>query len=131
MKWILGMCFSFLFVGGASAGISVNEAPVKGYGDPVTVAVSSDTLTKVPTSQTSGRFGIMVNNPSTNGGDVVGFMGDCTSTAFASTIRPFVIDNSSDTAGQYISMREDVCLWLRAIYTGAATTSIHYQELKQ
>lgn len=133
MKKFLSLFVASLAVSSAifAAGVLTVEAPINGYGTPVTVAISSTTLTMVPTSQTSGRVGIFISNPSTNGGDVRGFMGNCTSTSLAATIKPFVIDNSSTTAGQYISMREDVCLWLTADYIGAATTSIHYQEVKQ
>lgn len=116
---------------GHAVGPLVVEAPINGYGTPVTIAISSTTLTKVPSSQTSGRLGIYISNPSTNGGDMAGFLGDCTSTALASTIRPFVIDNSSTTVSQYISMREDVCLWLLSLYIGASTQNAHYQEVKQ
>lgn len=114
-----------------AAGQLVTEAPISGYGTPVTIAISSTTITKLPSSQTSGRFGIYVSNPSTNTGDVAGFFGNCSSTALASTIRPVVISTRSVEGMYYIPMREDVCLWLISIPTTAATQSIHYQEVKQ
>lgn len=110
----------------------VAETPVKAVGTPVTVAISSTTLTKVPTSQTSGRFGIYVSLPVTAGSGVVGFFGDCTSTALASTIRPIELSTGTARGGfDYFSMREDICLWLLSLNTAAATQDIHYQEVKQ
>lgn len=114
-----------------AAGVPVVESPILGYGTPTTVSISSSTLTKVPTSQTAGRNGVYVTNPSTN--SVAGFLGDCTSTALASTIRP--IQFSIATVGIsenifYFPIREDVCLWLISLNSGAAT-SIHYQEVKK
>ena len=105
----------------------VTESPVISPGTPVTVSISTSTQTKVPTSQTSGRTGIFIDNPSTNTAVVVGFLGDCTSTALASTIRPIEISPSSNTA--FIPMREDVCLWLISLHSSAE--SVHYQEAKQ
>ena len=104
----------------------VAEAPIKDVGTPVTISLSSTTLTMVPSSQTSGRFGIYVSNPSTT--TVSGFYGNCTSTILASTIRPISI--SSYTYQTYYSMRDDVCLWLLSLST-TGPTSIHYQEVKQ
>lgn len=109
------------------------ESPIKEAGTPVTIAISSTTLTKVPSSQMSGRLGVYVHNPSTWA--VAGFMGNCTSTALASTIRPiqFAIQtvNTGPTAIQYFPLREDVCLWLISLYTVDATSNIHYQEVKK
>lgn len=113
-----------------AAGIRVSESPIADYGTPVTVSISSTTITKVPTSQLSGRFGIYISNPSTNIGDVAGFFGNCSSTALASTIRPIVISTRNVVGMDYIPMREDVCLWLISIPTTAASQSIHYQEVK-
>lgn len=124
-----------LFLCGISkgAGVPVVEAPINGYGTPVTISISSTTLTKIPTSQTSGRFGIYVNNPSTR--PVAGFFGDCSSTALAATIRPIQFSLTTVNTGpsdvRYFSMREDVCLWLISIITDTGSQSIHYQEVKQ
>lgn len=113
------------------AGVPVVEQPINSYGTPVTVAISSTTLTMVPTSQTSGRFGIFVSNPSSNAAAIEGFLGNCTSTALASTIRPISISTNPANNSQYISMREDVCLWLLSLNTAASSANIHYQEVKQ
>lgn len=111
------------------AATPVAEAPIKSYGTPVTISISSTTLTMVPSSQTSGRLGIFFDNPNTNTGKVVGFFGNCTSTSNAPTIRP--IEISPSTNSTYISMREDVCLWLVNTNTAAASESSHYQEVTQ
>lgn len=121
------VCFALLLGGTAYAAPPVAEAPVNGYGTPVTVSIDETNLTKVPTSQTSGRMGIFLSVPSTNTGDIVGFFGDCTSTALAATIRPLQFIRGSTSA--LIPAREDVCLWL--ITTHSANENIHYQEVKQ
>lgn len=105
----------------------VAEAPIKDYGTPVTVAISSFTLTKLPTSQTSGRIGVILGVPSSNTGDITGFFGNCTSTSLANTIRPFKWAKASNSS--FVSMREDVCLWL--ITTHTAAENVHYQEVMQ
>lgn len=107
----------------------VMEAPISGYGTPVTIAISSTTLTMVPSSQTSGRVGIFIDVPYTVTHPVAGFFGNCTSTSLANTIRP--IEISSESARSYISMNQDVCLWLLSLNVAAATQNIHYQEIKQ
>ncbi len=131
-KYALFFLSFFAYGYAHSAAALVNESPILGYGIPVTIAISSTTLTKVPSTQTSGRFGIFVSNPSTNSGSISGFMGDCNSTTLASTIRPIVF---STTPSQYnfnfLSMREDVCLWLISENTAAASANLHYQEVKK
>lgn len=129
-KFLIFSSFMFLFVMCHSAP-PVAEAPISGYGTPVTISVSSNTLTKVPTTQTSGRMGIVIRNPSTNLGNIAGHMGDCTSTAVASTVQPFLIVTSSSSAHQYISMREDVCLWLISLNFLTSAQNVHVQEVKQ
>ena len=106
----------------------VAEAPIKSVGTPVTISISSSTLTKVPSSQTSGRIGLFFDNPSSNGYRVVGHLGNCTSTALASTIRPVEITTQTNTS--YFPIREDVCLWLITL-NPSASESIHYQEVMQ
>lgn len=128
-KLLLMTAFGLLFSLKAEAAPLVAEAPINGYGTPETVAISSTTLTKVPTSQTSGRLGIFIDNPSTNTSSMVGFMGNCTSTALASTIRPLVFSPAADSA--FIGIREDVCLWLLSLDTGEASENVHVQEAKQ
>ncbi len=120
---------SLLLCGIAKAVPMVAEAPVLGYGTPATVAISSTTMTKIPTSQTSGRIGIFLDNPATNSQRIVGFIGDCTSTAIATTVRPLEFSPGNNSA--YIPIREDVCLWLLSLDTSASTANVHYQEVKQ
>lgn len=125
--------FSFFLFSAYSlqAAVPVAETPVLGSGTPVTIAISSNTLTKVPSSQTSGRFGIWITNPDTNSHPVVGFYGDCSSTSLASTIRPITISTTTANNNRYFSMREDVCLWLISLRTASASQNIHYQEINQ
>ncbi len=129
--------FLMFFLAGLSAvylhaaGILVSQAPISGYGAPVSIAISSTTLTKVPSSQTVGRFGVYLNNPATNAADVAGFFGDCSSASYAASIRPVVISTRSYYGASYVPMRDDVCLWLTSLNTAAATMTIHYQEVKQ
>lgn len=111
----------------SQAATPVAETPVKSFGTPVTISIDNSTLTKVPSSQASGRVGIFLDSPATNSGKIVGFFGNCTSTALANTIRPIEVSPTSNSS--YFSMREDVCLWL--ITTNASPESVHYQEVIQ
>lgn len=131
MKKFLVFVGGFLMYTGISHGAAalVAETPILGYGTPVTIAISSTTLTKVPSSQTSGRIGVFVNVPATNLGQMVGFFGDCTSTALARTIQPIKMFPAA--ASTYFPLREDVCLWLTTSSTAASTENLHYQEVKQ
>lgn len=121
------LLISLLLPAYSMAATPVAETPINDFGTPVTISISTSTLTKVPSSQTSGRFGIFLDNPATNNARVVGFFGNCTSTAVASTIRPIEIAQATNST--YFPMREDVCLWLISLNTSAE--SIHYQEVKQ
>lgn len=128
--------FLFSFLAGSyvhAAGLLVRETPIIDFATPVTIAISSTTLTKVPTTQTSGRFGLYINNPSTNSGSISGFLGNCTSTALAITIRPIVFSTNpvQNSVADFFPMREDVCLWLISENTAAATANLHYQEVKK
>lgn len=119
----VGVCYS--------AGALVVESPVSNYGTPVTLSISSTTLTMLPSSQTSGRVGVFLSLPQGNTG-MVGFLGNCTSTSLASTIRPIEISTATGmNAFKYISMREDVCLWLLSLNTNVSAQNINYQEVKQ
>lgn len=133
MKKIGLFLVSMCLYGYLKAAPLVAEAPIKGVGTPVSIAISSTTITKVPSSQLSGRMGIYISNP--NVGNVAGFIGDCTSTALSNTIRPFQFGLSAVGNDQspmfYVPIPEDFCLWLIALNTAAATTTIHYQEVKQ
>lgn len=118
---------ALMLAGGAWGAPPVAEAPVKSYGTPVTISIDNSTLTKVPSSQTSGRIGVFLDVPATNTGRAVGFYGNCTSTALASTIRPIEINPGTNST--FLPIREDVCLWL--ITTHSAPESVHYQEVMQ
>ena len=122
----LGLCAA------VHAAPPVAEAPINGFGTPVTVSISTDTgaaaaWTKIPTSQTSGRLGVFLDVPNTNTGRIVGHFGNCTSTSIATSVRPIEIAPSSNSS--YFPIREDVCLWLVTLHTAAE--SVHYQEVKQ
>lgn len=129
MKYVFVVGFCLLVVGCVYAAPPVMETPIKDYGTPVTISISSTTLTKVPSSQLTGRVGVFIDNPATNTGKLIGFFGNCTSTALANTINPIEIAPSSNSS--YFSMRDDVCLWLITSNTAAASESAHYQEVKQ
>lgn len=121
----------FCLYGSLRAAFNVAKAPVLGSGTPATITISSTTLTKVPTTQTSGRYGFIISVPSPNTG-VAGFYGDCTSTANASTIRPIELSTGTGRVPYgYFSAREDVCLWLISLNTAVSGQTIHVQELKQ
>lgn len=127
MKTLLFVLSLFLFYGKVNSAPIVLEAPIKDVGTPVTVSISTITWTKVPTSQTSGRTGVLVNLPATAAANMVGHLGDCTSTAIATTIRPIEIIKGEDYSN--LALREDICLWVLSIHTAAE--SLHYQEIKQ
>lgn len=133
MKKIILAVLCLLTYTVAWSAFNVSEAPVNGSGTPGQVYVSTTTLTKVPSSQTSGRMGMFVSIQST--GTLFGFSGfygDCTSTSLSSALRPIVIATQTQTANTYISMREDVCLWLISMDVATSTTSvINYQEIKK
>lgn len=128
MKKVLLFVSLFGAAGLAHAATPVAEAPIKNFGTPVTVTVTTQTtLTMLPTSQTSGRMGIFIDNPASNSAAVSGFLGNCTSTSIASTIRPIEISPGANST--YIPIREDVCLWLVSLASGSL--SVHYQEVLQ
>jgi len=119
----------FFFASKGIAATAVEEVAIGGIGTPATVSVSSFTLTKIPASSTlSSRSGILIDNPSTNTGSMVGFLGNCTSTARANTIRPIEIAPSSN--GGYISMDNNVCLWIITTLT-TGPENVHVQEVSQ
>lgn len=127
MKYLIAfLLLSFMAIAG-NAAAPVFESPIYNYGTPVTVSIDNSTLTKVPTSQTSGRNGIFLAIPSANTGDIVGFIGNCTSTGLANTIRPLKFTKSTNSV--YIPIREDICLWL--VTTNGSPESISYQEAIQ
>jgi len=124
--------FVLLLGGSAYAAPPVAEAPIKDYGTPTTVSISTDTgaaaaWTKVPTTQTTGRMGVLLAVPSGNTGNILGHLGNCTSTSIATSIRP--LQYARGTNSPLITLRDDVCLWLITSHTAAE--SIHYQEVKQ
>ena len=128
-KFLFAGCL--LMCGYVQAAPLVSEAPINGYGTPVTISVSSTTFTKVPSSQTSGRMGVFVSLPQGNTG-MVGFYGDCNSTSIATTVRPIEISTATGMFGfGYFSMREDVCLWLLSLNTNVSSQTLNYQEVKQ
>lgn len=131
MKFVLALVLIASLSVAVFAAPPVMEAPINGFGTPVTVAVSSTTLTKVPSSQTSGRVGVYVSLPAGNTG-MVGHIGNCTSTSLASTLRPIEISTGTGMLpSRYFPIREDVCLWLLSLNANEATQTLNYQEVKQ
>ena len=130
MKRLL-LLLSLIFACGALyAAPPVAIAPINDVGTPVTISISSTTLTKVPSSQETGRMGIYVSNASTR--PVSGFFGDCSSTALASTIRPIrIVTNDGEDGSEFFDIRDDVCLWLISTETTTSSQDIHYQEIKR
>ena len=104
------------------------EAPVIAYGTPTTVSVSESAWTKVPASQTiNGRMALIVDVPATSNANMVGHLGDCTSTSIATTVRPLEFIKSSGFA--VIGVNPGVCLWMLSLHSGAE--NVHVQEVKQ
>lgn len=132
VKWVFILSALIFAKKGFCLGVPVNEAPINGYGTPANVSISTDTgitsaWTMVPPSQTSGRMGVFLSVPSANTGDIVGHVGNCTSTSIATSVRPVKLLKGATTA--LYPLREDVCLWLVTTHTAAETIS--YQEVKQ
>lgn len=128
-KVIVLMVLGFICKLSHAAAPLVAEAPIMVVGTPVTISISSTTLTKVPSSQMTGRMGLFLENPFTNSGRFAGFLGDCNSTALANTIRPIEIGPTTNST--FYSIREDICLWLVSTDTTTASASAHYQEVRQ
>lgn len=125
---LLALTLAVLPLSGAFAAKPlVAEAPITDYGTPVTVSVSSFTLTQIPTSQTAGRTGIFLDVPSTNTGNLVGHFGNCSAAAVAATIRPLEVPPSASSV--FIPIAPNVCLWVITTHTSAE--NVHYQEVKQ
>ncbi len=135
MKIRSGLVIALSFCGAVYAAAPlVMEAPISGFGTPASIAISSTTMTMVPSSQTVGRVGVYISLPSNTptGLPVAGFFGNCTSNSVANTVLPIEIaSSSSTTTNRYFQMREDVCLWLRSLDTTSASRTIHYQEIKK
>ncbi len=123
----VGLIWAYCYV---QAAPPVMETPINGFGTPTTVSISSTTPTKIPTSQTSGRVGVFVSVYSSAPYAVAGFLGNCTSTSLSSTLFPIDISTNSSVS-RYVSLREDVCLWLVSIDSTVASRPVHYQEVKQ
>lgn len=120
------------------AGLAVNsfagkplvaDAPISGVGTAATISVSITVWTLVPTSQTDGRVGILVNNPSTNSAAMVGVLSaDCDgSITTATTVRPLEFATSTDFT--FIPVNDDVCLYLLSL--NGSAENVHVQDVKQ
>lgn len=103
------------------------EAPIRDYGTPTTVSISTSAWTMVPTTSTTGRIGIYVDVPATANASMVAHIGNCTSTAVATTVRPIEIVKGEQSS--YFPLRDDVCLWVLSLHSAAE--SLHYQEVKK
>jgi len=102
------------------------EAPISGWSTPETLTVSNSAWTKATTTQLSGRYGIVVSVPAANNANMVGLLGNCTSTAVATTVRPFEFVKGGFTV---VPTNENVCLWLMTLHSGSE--SAHTQQFKQ
>ena len=131
MKTIVFLSFLFLSVCASAAGVPTVEQPINGYGTPTTVAVSTTSFTKVPTSQTSGRFSVYVSMPVTNTASIVGHFGNCSSTSIANSVAGPIQITTTTFKSERFDIREDVCLWLLSLSTSASSENIHYQETKK
>lgn len=128
------MFLVFLSVGYLEAAPLFTDAPINAVGTPTTIAISSTTQTKVPSTQTlSSRVGIYLSNPSTS--SVAGFIGDCSTTTFATSIRPIEFSNTQGGTVTnfpfYVPLRVDTCLWLISTDVTFASKNIHYQEVSK
>lgn len=110
----------------SSPALSV-ESSIREVGTPTTVSVSTSAWTMVPAASTlTGREGIMVSLPTTLNAVVVGHLGDCTSTAVATTVRPLEFAKGGFV---FVPTGSAVCLWVLSLHSGAE--SIHVQEIGQ
>jgi len=124
---ILGVLASFAFSAQAAVPL-VGEAPIKGYGTPTTVTVSTSAWTRVPAaSSLTGRAGLLVALPASSNANMEGHLGSCTSTSVAKTVRP--IELIKGTGFVFIPASDNVCLYLLSLDTAAE--NVHVQEVKQ
>jgi hypothetical protein len=106
----------------------VSETPVGAYGTPTTVSISTSTWTEVPASSSlNGRSGVLVSVPATNTANMVGHLGDCSSTSIATTVRPLEFVKGNGYA--LVPIDDSVCLWLLSLHTAAENA--HVQEVRQ
>jgi hypothetical protein len=126
MKGIFLFVASILVCGFVkAAGIPTMEVPINNYGTPARVSITTYSWTKIPTTQTSGRAGVLIHVPTGNTGEVMGHLGNCTSTAISTTTWSIrFLKTDPDT--EHVPIREDICLWLLTTHTAAE--NIHYQE---
>jgi hypothetical protein len=103
------------------------ETPIRSYGTPTTVSISTSAWTLVPASQSlSGQTGILVSLPASASAVMVGHLASCTSTSVATTVRPLEIAKGGFVL---VPVADNVCLYLLSLHTAAE--SAHVQEIKQ
>ena len=106
----------------------VAEAPVNSVAAATTVSISTSTWTLVPTSNTAGRFGVLVNNPSGNNARMVGVLSTNSSTPTeATTVRPLEFAPATDFT--FLPVSDKIYVYLLSLHTSAE--SVHVQEVKQ
>lgn len=126
-KWLYAVPLLFLSVYVHAGKPLVAEAPVNEVGTGTTVSISTSAWTKVPTSQTSGRTGIKVCNPSNNSGTMYGVMSsNSSSPTEATSVRPIEIQ-----AGENPIIPISDRLYLYLISGHSAAESAHVQEIRQ
>lgn len=106
------------------------EQPIRAYGTPTAISVSTSVYTNVTPSgvRIEDMTAILINNPTSNNATVQGHLGNCTSTAVStSTVKgPFEL---AVGAGGSILLDKNVCLWLISRHTSAETIVV--QAIKQ
>jgi hypothetical protein len=107
--------------------VATTEVSISTVGTPTTVSISTSAWTMVPAASTlATRNGINLSVPASLNAVVVGHLGDCTSTAIATTVRPLEFSKGSF---YFIPVNNSICLWTLSLHTAAE--SIHVQEVKQ
>lgn len=129
MKTVFIAFMAMAFASIAKSATITKELPADGYGTPVTVSVSSFTLTKLPTYSTlPNRSGIVLNVPNSNTGDIVGHFGNCSSAPAASTVR--VLEIGPAQSDRFFPVGPNSCLWVITTNTTGAE-NVHIQEVRQ
>lgn len=104
------------------------ETPIKAYGTPTTVSVSTSAWTKIPASSSvDGRTGLIVSVPASNTANMVAHLGACSGTSIATTVRPMELVKGHGFILVPIEAR--VCLYVLSLHS--AVENIHTQEIKQ
>lgn len=133
MKKMLIATLAVLSFGAVYAYSEVNTVlqPVRSVSSPGEVWVSTHQYVNVSSASLRMRnmSGLLINNPQSNTDVFHGHLGGCSSTGIStSTVRgPFQFAPAANTA--FISIGEDVCLWL--VSEGVSPSSVTVQGVRQ